>query len=160
MPLPAWFRGPSRRRSGCEVTPLGQERQFKPFVYLNGRVTGPHKGKPRLSTGTSLRGFTSGLAVHIGVLTGSIVLTAARILLLLTRLLTSALLLLAGLLTRVLVLLARFLGRVVHSGMSVFERGRSQPNVRALVARERRFRRDDCAAKPCWHCDQGTGAEN
>jgi hypothetical protein len=51
--------------------------------------------------------FTFELAVHVGILAGFVVLTAARILLLLTGLLTTALLL-AWLLTRVLVLLARF----------------------------------------------------
>jgi hypothetical protein len=45
--------------------------------------------------------------MHIGVVAGFLVLPAARILLLLAGLLTTALLLLAGLLTRVLVLLTR-----------------------------------------------------
>jgi hypothetical protein len=58
--------------------------------------------------------FTFELAVHIGVLAGPVVLTSARILLLLTGLLTAALLL-AWLLTRVLVLLARLV-LVAHFG--------------------------------------------
>jgi ABC-type Fe3+-siderophore transport system permease subunit len=57
------------------------------------------------------------LPIHIGGLVGFLALTAARILLLLAGLLTTALLLLTGLLTRVLVLLARFLGRVVHGDL-------------------------------------------
>jgi hypothetical protein len=63
--------------------------------------------------------MTFELAVLIRHLAGSLALTAARILLLLTGLLTAALLLLAWLLTRVLVLLARFLGRIAHSGISL-----------------------------------------
>jgi len=59
------------------------------------------------------------LAVHIRVLAGFLALTAARILLLLTGLLTTALLLLAGLLARVLVLLTRLLVLVAHSGISL-----------------------------------------
>jgi hypothetical protein len=58
--------------------------------------------------------LTSELAILIGVVHGFLALTAARILLLLTGLLTTALLLLAGLLTRVLVLLARVLVWVAH----------------------------------------------
>ena len=57
--------------------------------------------------------LTSELAILIGVVHGFLALTAARILLLLTGLLTTALLL-AGLLTRVLVLLARVLVWVAH----------------------------------------------
>jgi len=60
------------------------------------------------------------LTVHIGVVAGFLVLTPARILLLLTGLLATALLL-AGLLTRVLVLLAGPLILVTHSGISLVE---------------------------------------
>jgi hypothetical protein len=75
--------------------------------------------------GPSLLTLSFELAVHIGVLAGFLALTAARILLLLARLLTTALLL-ARLLTRVLVLLARFLGRIIHFGISLVERSRGQ----------------------------------
>ena len=54
------------------------------------------------------------LAVLFGFLHGFLALTAARILLLLTGLLTATLLLLAGLLARGLVLLARRLVLVAH----------------------------------------------
>jgi hypothetical protein len=68
----------------------------------------PQKEKPRLSAGPSLLTQPIGLAVlirHLSLTVGILPL-AARILLLLARLLAAALLL-AGLLTRVLVLLAR-----------------------------------------------------
>jgi hypothetical protein len=67
---------------------------------------------------------------------------------------TPALLLLAGLLTRVLVLLARVLVRVAHLRISLVERSPDQRKGFPLVAREHRFRRDDCAAKPCRHYGQ------
>ncbi len=105
------------------------------------------KKKPRLSAGLSLLSLTSELAVLIGV-HGFSALTAARILLLLAGLLATALLLLAGLLPRVLVLLARALVWVAHIRISLVERSRYQREPIRLVAREHRFRRDHCAAKP------------
>ena len=101
---------------GSDVTPLNWERQFKPFIYLNGRSGGDaHTEKPRLSAGPSLYSqLTSELAILIGVSQWLFALTTARILLLLAGLLAATLLLLAGLLTRVLVLLARVLVWVGH----------------------------------------------
>jgi hypothetical protein len=67
-----------------------------------------------LRQGLSLLSLAFELAILTGVLRGFLALTTARILLLLTGLLTTALLLLAGLLTRVLVLPARVLVWIAH----------------------------------------------
>jgi hypothetical protein len=78
------------------------------FTLTAGRRPSQRKS-PAFRQGLPYSRFTFELAIHIGVLGRFLALTAARILLLLTGLLTTALLLLAGLLTRVLVLLARII---------------------------------------------------
>jgi hypothetical protein len=93
----------------------------------------------------------SGLAILVGLLALTV-----RILLLLAGLLATALLLtglltrVLVLLTRVLVLLARVLILVAHRVSPLLASMEAGDNARASagVAREHRFRRDHCMAKP------------
>jgi hypothetical protein len=100
----------------------------------------PQRKSPAFRQGLPYSRFTFELSVHIRGVTRLLAVPftlVARILLLLTGLLTAALLL-AGLLTRVLILLARFLVRVAHLMISLVQRSpgqRAEPGI-------------DCAGTP------------
>jgi hypothetical protein len=142
MSLPAFPQNAPNGSCGfaVEVTRLNWDGQFKPFVYLNGRQTGPAGQAPemtssdiqksRLAAGPSCfrsnSGFelTAALALLVRFLALTVrILLSVRILLLLSWLLAAALLL-SGFLARVLVLLARVLVLVGHFGISLVERNR------------------------------------
>jgi hypothetical protein len=131
MSLPVFRVGPNRPAApGNELARLNSERQFKPFVYLNSRLSGldyllrsddaGHKRKAPPRGGTFLLSLRSGdetLAIPLRGLALTV-----RILLLLAGLGAAALLLLlTGLLARVLILLARLV-LVGHLEISVVER--------------------------------------
>jgi hypothetical protein len=170
------FRARSEPSGGLagEVTRLNFDRQFKPFVYLNGRMARtcvppgrpigeiPKEKSPALRRDPSCSRFLlSELATALALLVGLLALTV-RVLLLLARLLATALLLaglLTGLLARVLVLLARVLVLVGHrdlpllnvtSWLNVTED--NNPQARAWFQRVVGFRHGHCEALACRNC--------
>jgi hypothetical protein len=183
MPPPVSPHGKAAAVLGAEIISVNDDRQSKPFVYLNGpeagwgyrrhnvapvfrgddiRAISHPKRKSRLAAGLSfslaLTQISSELAVLLALL--ALAALAVRVLLLLAGLLAAALLL-AGLLTRVLILLARVLILVRHSGSPFFallgtQRG-DNGQGRGLVSGKFRFQRDHCVATVWRDCGAGTG---
>jgi hypothetical protein len=120
IPLPASPRAirNKQRRVRGEESPVGDDRQSKPFVYLNAPPRRRHKENPASRRDFPSFQFTGcSSKILFCELAALLTLTALPvwILLLLAGFLTAALLL-ARLLTRVLILLTRVLVLVGHSG--------------------------------------------
>jgi hypothetical protein len=126
MSLPAFPHHLDGGDGLSELTRSNNERQFKPFIYLNARGAGPAYLLPTGKVLSFRQDFSSSLVlwfrtelpVALPVLIGFLTLTAG-ILLLLARF-AAATLLLAGLVAWLLVLLARVLVLAGHRRLLVW----------------------------------------